>query len=176
MSGDIDRGAPDATSIDGRGAEATQVMRTPASSLLGAALSYARAGWPVFPCDSNKRPMTPHGFLDASLNPERIARFWRQVPDARIGLPMRDGFVVVDVDDVEAFEELERRGLSLPTTLMAATPRGQHLWYRTHRPVSPRAGLIPHVDLRGPGSYVIVPPSPGYRWLVVPEVIPYGLD
>ena len=149
-------------------------MRVAADSLMGAALSYAQAGWPVFPCYPSKRPMTPHGFHDATVDQERIARFWRRVPDAWIGMPVKDGFVVVDVDDADAFDELERRGLSLPTTLTAATPRGQHLWYRTRRPVGPRAGFMLHVDLRGPGSYVIVPPSPGYRWLTSPTPeIPY---
>ena len=92
-------------------------------------------------------------------------------------MPVPDGYAVVDVDDFDAFEEMDRRGMDLPTTLTAATPRGQHLWYRTRRAVRPAAGVLPGVDLRGPGSYVIVPLSPGYRWLIVPtHGIPYGLD
>jgi len=142
-------------------------VKTPASSLLGAALCYARAGWPVFPCHSNKKPMTPHGFLDAITDQGRIARFWMAHPGAWIGMPVPEGYVVVDVDDFDAFEEMGRQGLDLPDTLTAATPRGQHLWYRTQRNVAPRAGIVPHVDLRGPGSYVIVPPSPGYHWLQI---------
>lgn len=151
-------------------------MQVPASSLLGAALTYARSNWPVFPCYPNKRPMTPHGFLDATTDEQRITRFWLAHPQAWIGMPVKPGYAVVDVDALDGFEELDRRGLELPDTLTAATPRGQHLWYRTRRPVKPQAGFVPHVDPRGPGSYVIVPPSPGYRWLVVPTGgIPYGL-
>lgn len=152
-------------------------MLVPADSLLGAALVYARAGWPVFPCHSDKSPMTPHGFKDATTDEVRITRFWQAHPDAWIGMPVRPGYVVVDVDDFDAFDELAERGFNLPDTLTAATPRGQHLWYRTRRPVTPRTGVLPHVDLRAFGSYVIVPPSPGYRWLVIPKGgIPYGLE
>ena len=152
-------------------------MQTPASSLLGAALTYARVGWPVFPCRPDKSPMTAHGFHDATTDAVRIARFWLAHPEAWIGMPVRAGFVVVDVDDFDAFDEMDRRGMELPDTLTAATPRGEHLWYRTHHPVKPQTGIVPHVDLRGPGSYVIVPPSPGYRWLVIPQGgIPYGLE
>ena len=56
--------------------------QVPADSLLGAALVYARAGWPVFPVIPNKRPLTPHGFLDATVDEQRITRWWQQVPDA----------------------------------------------------------------------------------------------
>lgn len=151
-------------------------MKVPADERLGAALTYARAGWPVFPCHPDKSPMTPHGFKDATIDEERITRFWQAHPDAWIGMPIRDGYAVVDVDDFDAFDELDRRGYELPDTLTAATPRGEHLWYRTRRPVKPTTAFVPHVDLRGPGSYVIVPPSPGYRWLTIPRGgIPYGL-
>jgi hypothetical protein len=150
-------------------------VKVPAGSLLGAALSYARAGWAVFPCWPDKRPMTAHGFHDATTDEQRIVAFWTKRPEAWVGMPVPNGYVVVDVDDFGAFEEMESRGMDLPTTLTAATPRGQHYWYRTQRNVAPATGFIPHVDLRGPGSYVIVPPSPGYRWLIVPGGIPYGM-
>ena len=37
-------------------------------TLLEAALSYARRGWPVFPCQArDKDPLTKHGFKDARI-------------------------------------------------------------------------------------------------------------
>lgn len=149
-------------------------MQVPADSLLGAALVYGGLGWPIFPCHPDKRPATAHGFHDATCDPERITRWWSR-HDSLIGMPVRPGFAVVDVDDFDGFDELASRGMAVPDTLTAATPRGQHLWYRTRRPVRPTVGVVPHVDLRGPGSYVIVPPSPGYRWLVLRSIAD-GLD
>jgi hypothetical protein len=37
------------------------------------ALDYAAAGWSVFPCKAgSKQPATPHGFKDATLDPDQI--------------------------------------------------------------------------------------------------------
>jgi len=161
--------------IAGRVPESTPLHETAeltvrANTLLGAALTYGECGWPVFPCRANKRPLTEHGFHNATTNGPQIVRWWRQWPDALIGMPLKPNCVVVDVDDYAGLEELERRGLDLPDTLTARTPRGWHYWYWTSAPIGPRTAVIPHVDIRGLGSYVVVPPSPGYRWQVVGRI------
>lgn len=52
-------------------------------SLPEAAAAYANAGLAVFPCvPSAKRPLTPHGFTDASTDLARVARWWRLWPEA----------------------------------------------------------------------------------------------
>lgn len=145
-------------------------MRVPASSPLGAALAYAAAGWPVLPL-RGKAPITRHGLHDASTDPAVIAAWWRLNPGARLALAVPPGYAVIDVDDFDAFERIEAAGLRLPTTLTAASPRGQHFYYRTRRDMHPAAGILPGVDVRAHGSYVVAPPTPGYRWLVVAPVV-----
>src|SRR5437879_4099359 len=69
-------------------------------SLAEAALYYAALGWPVFPLLPNsKRPLTAHGYKDATTDPQQIQR-WAQVhPDANLGLDCGGaGLVVIDVD------------------------------------------------------------------------------
>ena len=60
------------------------------------------AGLPVQECPDNKemdkKPYTKHGFKDATLNPSLIRHWWTQWPDALIGVPTGERFVVVDVD------------------------------------------------------------------------------
>ncbi|MGE0206138.1 MAG: bifunctional DNA primase/polymerase, partial [Hyphomicrobiaceae bacterium] len=56
------------------------------STALDAALRYADHGWPVFPCSADKKPLTEQGFLDASVDPEQIDRWWRRWPSAHIGV------------------------------------------------------------------------------------------
>ena len=72
-------------------------------SALDAALAYAVVGWPVFPCywrgERRKRPMTEHGFEDASTDPVQIEAWWIRAPRAisvPTGLPST--FVVLDID------------------------------------------------------------------------------
>ena len=45
-------------------------------------------GWPVFPIVARgKRPLTKHGFKDATTNTAQISDWWAQWPDANIGTP-----------------------------------------------------------------------------------------
>lgn len=78
-------------------------------------------------------------------------------PTANIGAVVPDGFIVVDVDVADPATVF--RGDELPATAMAKTGRGLHLIYRTATPIRPKVGVREHVDLRGPGSYIVVPPS-----------------
>lgn len=148
--------------------------------MLIAALDYARRGKPVFPCRPDKRPYTASGFLDATTEPEQVEAWWRQWPDALIGMPTGavSGVIVIDLDvreeydGGEAWSRLEAENGQLPDTVESLTPSGgRHLWY-SHPgfPVKNSAGKLGRgVDVRGDGGYVIVPPSqaPGgkrYEW------------
>jgi len=62
------------------------------------ALRLARKGLPVFPCGSDKRPLTPTGFKDASTDPDIVHGWWVRCPDALIGVPTGPRFVVIDLD------------------------------------------------------------------------------
>ena len=67
---------------------------------LEAALGLARVGWPVFPCASDKTPLTPHSFRDATADAETIRSWWTLWPTALIGIPMgrRTGVWAIDCD------------------------------------------------------------------------------
>lgn len=134
--------------------------------LLNAALEYARRGWPVFPCEG-KKPLTPHGFQDASANALRIRYWWRRWPRANIGIPTgAKTFTVLDVDGRnggdDTLHELEAEHGSLPTTPHVITGSGgSHYWFRSPTvPITSRAGALgPGLDVKADGGYVIVPPS-----------------
>jgi Bifunctional DNA primase/polymerase, N-terminal/Virulence-associated protein E len=151
------------------------------------ALELARAGWPVFPCQHRlngcKRPLTPHGWKDATTDPLLVETWWRQWPEAMIGVPpgKRIGLWVLDVDvnpdkgidGAAALARLEAEHGPLPRTLESRTPRGgRHLLFKWDpaRPISNRRGTLPDgIDVRGHGGYFIVPPSrredgASYRW------------
>jgi len=141
---------------------------------IDAALDYAAAGFPVFPVqERGKTPLTAHGHLDATRDPEQIRRYWLPCPAANIGLAVPPGLVVVDIDDRDALLRLKAEDRELPATTRSTTGRGVHLYYKTAAEIRNSVGLFPGVDLRGHGGYVIVPPSvhptgARYRWEVPP--------
>jgi Bifunctional DNA primase/polymerase, N-terminal len=147
------------------------------ADLLAAALKYASLGYSVFPCAPGaKRPITDHGFLDATTDEAQIRRWWKDQPHANIGIPTA-GLIVIDRDkeldgppnpwpgDVARLADLA----AAPTSI---TPRGgrHHVfrqppgkdWRNTESQVAP------NVDTCGNGGYIVVAPSivngRRYRW------------
>ena len=52
-------------------------------TLLEVALDSVRRGWYVFPCwPKSKKPMTAHGFKDATLDEATIRAWWESTPHA----------------------------------------------------------------------------------------------
>jgi hypothetical protein len=133
-----------------------------------AALAYARAGWPVFPCiPGEKVPSTANGFHDATTDPEQIRRWWSANPGRNVAIATgAPGPDVVDVDNhgergsgFAAWNELKRAGLvERPRALVRTPGGGFHAYFGgTGQP----SGTIPgrHLDWRAQGGYVLAPPS-----------------
>lgn len=150
-----------------------------APSLIDAALAYAAAGVPVFPCrETNKRPYTDHGFKEATTDAEQIRLWWAKWPAAMIGMPTGaiSGVSVLDIDDPAAFEAA--CPIDLPVTRRCDTGKGYHLHFVHHDGIRNKQRAanspwpipeLPGAEVRGEGGYVILPPSrhPSgqlYRW------------
>lgn len=88
---------------------AAEILPPKPVDLRAAALYYAtRLDWPVLPLRARgKTPLVPHGLHDASCDPRVIESWWRQWPDANIGIPTGPrpaggcGFDVIDADGPE---------------------------------------------------------------------------
>lgn len=131
-----------------------------------AALRYAGMGCPVFPVrPGDKQPLTGRGFHDASDDPCQVAQWWRQWPDANIGLPVPEGLMVLDVDGEAgraSLAALEAQHAPLPATATVRTGRGEHLWLALADGANVRcsAGKFGNgLDVRAKGGYVLLPPS-----------------
>lgn len=159
--------------------------------LVEAAVKYGEHGWPVLPlhgvdaigcscreaCGSpGKHPRTRHGLKDASTDPDRIRTWWSRWPTANLGATTgaASGLVVVDVDLPDGPKSLDRLQTDhdrLPATCEQRTGSGgrQLLFAHPGSEVANRTGLVPGIDVRGDGGYIVVPPSrhvsgDRYRW------------
>lgn len=155
---------------------------------LAHALDFARDGKPVFPCDwrldpkkpdsPSKRPLTSNGFKDATTDETQIRRWWTRWPKALIGMPTgsESGIAVLDTDieidpstgevvkDGEGALQaaLAKRGWSLPETVRSRTSRGgRHRFFRCEPGFKCSTGILPGVDARAEGGYIIAPGSRG---------------
>ncbi len=126
---------------------------------------------PVFACGPDKRPVTQHGFQDATHDAVEIQRQFASPGAAMIGVPTGDtsGFFALDLDVKNGgggLEWLAANQHRLPDTRRHKTRSGGvHLLFAMPqgRIIRNSAGRIAAgVDVRGNGGYIIAPPSPGY--------------
>lgn len=117
-------------------------------------------GFEVFPLSGKfpaiKKEDGGRGCLDATKDVEQIEDWSKRFPNANVGIATGKGFVVVDIDRMEALGELD-----LPETLTVQTGKGLHYYYSTngHKIPNSASKLAQGVDVRGVGGYVVAPGS-----------------
>lgn len=152
-------------------------------SLLDEAIGYAERGWPIFPCKPSKEPYTRNGVLNATTDIKQIEDWWKEYPDANIGLDVGGaGMVALDLDDGHSLQEIEAAlGLQPQTGLISRTPSGGEHWFFSLLDeddviAASQSKVAPHVDVRSFHSYVILPPSSTakgkYEWISEDQATP----
>src|SRR5262245_31385106 len=128
--------------------------------MLAWALAYARLGWRVFPC-AGKKPLTTHGFKDATTDVQVIREWWTRRPDSNIAEATGEWDFVLDRDDLDALADLERtHGALLDTWRVLTGGGGVHDRFAPDPRVGCSSGALPDgIDVRGHGGYAILPPS-----------------
>jgi len=161
---------------------------------LGAAVEYAESGVPVLPLHW---PQDPHGcscgratcptpakhplgalvfrgHRDATTDPDRVRAWWRQFPNANVGIRPAPGTFVLDVDPRngggDTLWRLQDEHGALPETLTAATGSGGfHIVLAGRGPFHKR--LDEGIDVKvGATGYIVAAPSRHvsggrYRWV-----------
>jgi len=152
--------------------------------MLEIALKYAEMGFSVIPVHTVEDGVcscgSPHcnapgkhprykwkSYTEVAASKEQIESWWGREPDSNIGIVTGSvsGIAVVDIDGEEGLSSLSEAGLpidELPPTLTAKTGGGGlHLIYRNpeSRKIKTRAGILPNVDIRAEGGFIVAPPS-----------------
>ena len=170
------------------------------SELLNAALGYAALGWRVFPircpvftefgvrCSCKKKDCRNPGKHShilkfqsaASTNHNAIESWWKEWPDANIGIVTgrTSRIVVLDVDPRndgdESLEKLTQLHGELPETVTAITSGGGRHFYFLQSGGNIKSGAFdrdayPGLDIQADKACVVAPPSLNktgekYRW------------
>ena len=149
-----------------------------------AALKYAARGWHVFPLHSPrdgkcscgkvdctspaKHPRTSHGLKDATIERGQILEWWRQWPDANIGIANGSvaGIVVLDIDvkkgGLDSLVELQGKYGHVDTLTSCTGGGGRHLILQCPSGISLKSStseIAPGIDTRAEGGYIVAPPS-----------------
>lgn len=152
-------------------------------SKLQKAQELAARGFKVFLLKENvKTPLKLGKFLDqATSNKDIIDILWTKYPNANIGIATGEGLTVIDVDTLqhggengsESLKNYEITNGLLNDTFTVQTPTGgKHIYYVTNNECKNVTGLLPGVDIRGTGGYVVAPGSiiNGKEYKIVKDV------
>jgi Bifunctional DNA primase/polymerase, N-terminal/AAA domain/Primase C terminal 1 (PriCT-1) len=146
------------------------------SELLCAIERYQAHGLSVIPI--HPREKTPliqwQQYQSRRATEKETTAWWSKWPDANVGIVTGaiSGLAVVDLDSVEAKDKLKQLLPDLTSVPRSRTGKGWQLFFKypavtIHNP----AGVLPGLDVRGDGGYVVAPPSihpngKQYKWEV----------
>ena len=145
------------------------------ANILQTALAYADRGFSVIPIRPDKKPFIKwESYQTTKASPEEIKSWFTKWPGAMIGICTGEisGLLVVDCDNDGAYQKIQDLLPDSFVTCIAKTPRGYHIYliYPKGEQISNAAGIMPGVDVRGQGGYIIAPGSvntegKAYTWL-----------
>ena len=142
--------------------------------LASTALWYADQGIAVFPLQPNTKTPMPgsRGFKDATTNPEQITAWWKDNPKSNIGIPTGHHFDVLDIDGAVGFDNLQLLDVDQALAHVITPRPGLHISQPVEQGAGNAAGILPGIDYRGLGGYVVAPPSiidgALYEWVKPP--------
>lgn len=119
----------------------------------------------IFPVKAkDKRPLMKGWQNAVPIDLDVVSEWQETYPGCNWGAALDADTLVIDCDSDASLSALYDQGESLggiPSTLTTLTPRGFHLWFRIPVPVKNRVAVMPGVDVRSKGGFVVVPPSVG---------------
>lgn len=127
-------------------------------------------GFKVFPLRENAKTPLFKGKAQeqGTTDINQVHDIWTRHPNANIGIATGDGLTVIDVDTIASHGVDGEKSILvyqiqndfINDTLEVTTPTGgKHYYYLTDNEYSNKASILPGVDVRGLGGYVVGPGS-----------------
>lgn len=127
-----------------------------------AAIQYRELGYSIIPVGNDKVPRIEwKPFQERIATLEDIERWWDEFPAALVGIvtgPISK-IMVVDCDTLDAIKNVRGRLPRGFQTVVVETPRGGRHFYFQYVECRNSTNVMPGVDVRGEGGYVVTPPS-----------------
>lgn len=124
------------------------------------ALEYHNSGYHVIPVRHDKKPYIKwQRYQHEKPLIDEIDEWFTKWPDANIGIVTgrASNLTVIDIDTNEAGHALKKyMPLIKPFT---KTPHGWHFWFLFHDNLPNASNILPGMDIRTEGGYVIAPPG-----------------
>lgn len=129
------------------------------------ALLLANQGFQVFPLEANsKRPLTEHGYKDASDNPAQIHEWFDNQQHHNIGLRLdTKQIVVIDIDHhqhgngIDVLKQWQRQGMKLVPDYAEQTPHAGLHYFFSSQTVLADTVIVPNIELKT--KQIIIAPS-----------------
>jgi len=142
------------------------------------ALAYCRLGFHVIPIGKDKRPLVKwEEFQQRKATEDEVNAWWKRWPSGNIGVVTGavPGLVVIDIESAKGLDAYREKYGEPSATLMQRTGKenGIHLLKRHPRDgriYQNQVKVLPDVDTRGDGGYIVVAPSlhpsgKRYEWI-----------
>lgn len=139
------------------------------------ALSLRELGWSIIPIGLDKKPLMRWEEYQSRIpSVEEIKTWFNQWPNANIGIVTGSisKLVVVDIDPRHGGTNELFKDFKTPCSQTGGG--GWHYYFTSDSKITNRAGVLPGIDIRGEGGYVIAPPSlhssgGSYQWIHPPQ-------
>jgi hypothetical protein len=137
------------------------------------ALRYLKAGFSVIPTERDKKSLLAwKKYQTCFATEDEISGWWKTWPRANIGIVCGkiSGITVIDCDSDEAVAMVEETFPDSFLCPVVRTPRGGRHYYFLYQPeLKTGTNILPGVDIRNDGGYVVAPPSMTqigrYEWI-----------
>lgn len=143
-----------------------------------------RRGWSLLPLEARgKKARVPwKAYQEQRAEGTTVAEWLREWPDANPGVITGrvSGVIVLDRDGLQG--QLSIKDRTMPQTPYVRTAKGEHYYFaypqlQEGQRVQTSAGILPGIDSRGDGGYVVGPGAVHetgviYEWGISPEEMP----